>query len=66
MLIAKEKEKGLFEKEHQEAAGHNRDPSNNPYYCGSECNFKWKEISKFKWPSEKNKKVNEKTLAREK
>ena len=26
MLIAKEKEKGLFEKEHQEAAGHNSGP----------------------------------------
>ena len=35
MLIAKEKEPGLFEKKTQEAAGHNSEPPKQTYYCGS-------------------------------
>ena len=31
MLIAKEKEKGLFEKKTQEAAGHNSEPPQKKY-----------------------------------
>ena len=52
MLIAKEKEKGLFEKKLRKQLDTIVNPSNKPYYCGSECNFKWKEITKFqviKW-----------------
>ena len=44
--FAKEKVKGMFEKKTlQEAAGHNSGPPKQTYYCGSECGFKWKEIS---------------------
>ena len=35
MLIAKEKEPGLFEKKTQEAAGHKSEPLKQTYYCGS-------------------------------
>ena len=36
MLIAKEKEKGLFEKKHlRKQLDTIVNPSNNPYYCGS-------------------------------
>jgi hypothetical protein len=38
-------------------------PPNKPYYCGSVCNFKWKDIWKFqtiKW--KKTKKVKGKKL----
>ena len=61
--LAKEKVKDMFEtKSPQEAAGHNSGPLKQTIlYCGSECNFKWKEISNFqviKWT--KNKKVKKK------
>ena len=55
----------MFEKTSpQEAAGHNSGPPEQTYYCGSECNFKWKEISSDK--VKETKKVKEKTLAKEK
>ena len=45
----------MFEKKTlQEAAGHNSGPPKQTYYCGSDCNLKWKKIN---WSSEKTKKV---------
>ena len=42
----------------QEAAGHNSGPPEQTYYCGSECNFKWKENSRDQ--VKESKKVKEK------
>ena len=55
----------MFEKiSPQEAAGHNSGRPKETYYCGSECNFKGKEISRDQ--VKETKKVKEKTIAKEK
>ena len=43
----------------RKAAGHN---SVSPYYCGTGCNFLWKDIGKFQWWEVKSKRKSFKQL----
>ena len=52
----------VWKKSPQEAAGHNSGPPKQTYYCGSECNFKWKEISSDQ--VKEAKKVKEKSFSK--
>ena len=57
--LAKEKDRrNVWKISPQEAAGHNSGPPKQTYYCGSECDFKGKEISRDQ--VKETKKVKEK------